>query len=356
MNTIRSFRRDDIPAVVDLRKRCFRRAGHEDVAGMAAHFERIFFDNPWYRGDFPSLLCVDGDGRAVGFLGVLARPLRMGHRQLWMAVFSQLMVDPDSRGEGHGYELLHTFLAGPQDISVAELATDNTRRIWERLGGKTSILQSLFWSRPLLPIQDMSSGLAKRLGWAGTAINLAAAGVDALILAAASDQPKTELESVPIKSSAELLVCLRKFADHETPWPDYDESGLEWILALLEDGLVGHKQRMANVFDATGEQLGWYIYNLTPSRHCEVVQLGGIPDQISAVITALVRDARRDRAVRLSGRVHGEYLAGLTSPSTHIVSRPPWVLVDAKKKDILVEFLTGQFYFSRLDGEWCLGF
>ena len=69
---------------------------------------------------------------------------------VWMAVPTQLMADPEDHTLA-GVTLLQTFMNGPQDFSVTDLAGDQTRRIRTALGDTLASLYSLYWIRPLKP-------------------------------------------------------------------------------------------------------------------------------------------------------------------------------------------------------------
>ncbi len=43
------------------------------LAAISAEFEEIFLRNPWLDENLPSLVCEDGNGAILGFIGVTRR-------------------------------------------------------------------------------------------------------------------------------------------------------------------------------------------------------------------------------------------------------------------------------------------
>ena len=101
----------------------------------------------------PSWVATEG-ARAVGFIGVMPRPMRLRGRALQAAVVTQLMVEPEKRFGMVAAQLLRKALAGPQTLTISDGANESSRRMWEALGGLTSTLYSLQWRRLLRPAQS----------------------------------------------------------------------------------------------------------------------------------------------------------------------------------------------------------
>ena len=147
---IRPFTPDDIPEVVDLHKRVF--PGNSFSPGeLEVHFRRLFFENPWYDADLPSLVYQEQGDKICGFYGVIPRRMRMKGRPIRAAVSSQFMVDPSVRNRLAAVELQSAFFAGPQDLSFTDGANEASRKIWEGLGGLTAFPYSVHWTRLLRP-------------------------------------------------------------------------------------------------------------------------------------------------------------------------------------------------------------
>src|SRR5207249_10440499 len=117
---------------------------------------------PWVDVRRSCLGCEEGGGRIVGFVGVGRRGLSMNGHRLLAAISSRFVVDPAGRAGVVAVRLAKAFLDGPQDLSISDEATDVSRRIWEGLGGTTSLLHSLHWTRPLRPARLALSLLRNR--------------------------------------------------------------------------------------------------------------------------------------------------------------------------------------------------
>src|SRR5437870_12027031 len=101
----------------------------------------------------------------------MPRRMSFNGRQITISVSSQFIVDPDSRSELAGVQLLKTHLTGPSDLTLTDEANNISRKLWEGLGGDTAPLFSIQWTRLLRPCRYAVSlveraGLAWPLSWA----------------------------------------------------------------------------------------------------------------------------------------------------------------------------------------------
>ena len=97
-------------------------------------------------------LVYERKGDIRGFLGVTPRLMRFKGPPILAAVCSQFVVDPEERGLA-GLQMLKTCFAGPQDLSIADEAGDNARKMWEWCGGSAVLPYSIHWVRPFQPAQ-----------------------------------------------------------------------------------------------------------------------------------------------------------------------------------------------------------
>src|SRR5688500_9179825 len=171
----------DIAEVVGLFELVYPEARWASHAECVSYFRDIFFGNPWADPTLPSWVAHDKDrgaSRIVGFIGVMPRPMRHEGRPLQAAVVSQLMVHPDKRHGLAAAQLLRKALAGRQELTLSDGANDASRRMWEALGGSTSVLYGMAWQRPLRPVQCarqlMSSQGARTLALLAAPLALAA--------------------------------------------------------------------------------------------------------------------------------------------------------------------------------------
>jgi len=93
-----------------------------------AYFREMLFNNPWRDPELPSWVAEE-DGRITGFQIVMPRPMRFGGHPIRVAVSCQFVVDPDKRRSLTALQLAQACMSGPQDLTLADGATDRARRI-----------------------------------------------------------------------------------------------------------------------------------------------------------------------------------------------------------------------------------
>ena len=93
---VRPFAAEDIAQVSELHRGMFRDGEHtpELERSYRCFFRDVYLENPWYDEGLSSLVCEDGNGKVIGFLGVMPRPIRVNGRSLRAAVSSMFMVAP----------------------------------------------------------------------------------------------------------------------------------------------------------------------------------------------------------------------------------------------------------------------
>src|ERR1044071_8269516 len=164
MPAVRPFVANDIPQVASLHQRVWG-AKAVGIGRYRRYFTEVFLEGS-DGSHLSSLVCEETGGRIVGFIGVVPRRVAIEGRCFQAAVSSQFIVEPASHSGLVAARLAKAFLEGPQDLSIADEANDAARRIWQRLGGTTALLHSLYWTRPLRPAGFVLSCLARRRGLA----------------------------------------------------------------------------------------------------------------------------------------------------------------------------------------------
>jgi len=360
MGHIRPFAESDIPQVARLHQAVFR---PRDVSGgerdrYHAYFSSVYFANPAYDSDLPSLV-YEADGRVVGFLGVVARRMRMGRTRLQAAVSSQFIVDANGRSGMVAVQLARSFLEGPQDLSIADEANDAARKLWEGLGGTTAVLPSIQWTRPLRPTRLALSLLRNRTALAPLA---ALAGPPSMILdALATRLPHSRLfQSKPHVLDGNL--CTDTVLAHQRECTtgsvsvEYDRETLEWLLERAARRKTDGSLQTLTTRHTDANVVGWYVYALDRGGTAEVLQLAAKPCSVEPVLDHLFYRAWRQGAAAVGGRLEPRFLQALSDKYCLFHRHAPWMLVHARRPDIVRAFQLGDMFFSRLDGEWCLGF
>ncbi|PYU11613.1 MAG: hypothetical protein DMG37_16035 [Acidobacteria bacterium] len=351
---IRPFSPKDIPEVVDLHKRVFP-GNPFSSSELEIHFRLLFFENPWYDADLPSLVYQEQGEKICGFYGVIPRRMRMQGRPIRAVVSSQFMVDPSVRNRLAAVELQRTFFAGPQDLSFTDGANDASRRIWEGLGGLTAFPYGVHWTRLLRPARYFLDRWEDR--GLSSATRLCVRPLSALadfFVARRHKSPFHQSEQSPEEdfSCETLLEHLPRFAVTKSLCPDYDESSLRWLLQQASEKQWHGKLRKALVRNEAGQIVGWYMYYLNPNGISQVLQLVATRNSIRRVLDQLFFHAWRSGSFAVSGRMDPEFATAFSEERCLFSFSGPRMLVHSRHADLREVIQRGDAFLTRLEGEW----
>ena len=326
---------------------------------LETYFLEMFFRNPWRNDDIPSLVYKAGNGAIVGFLGTIVRPIHFKENPLWMAVPTQLMADPEYR-EMCGFQLLRTFLAGPQDLSFTDVVNSSVKEIWRMLGGATASLQSLSWTRPLRPCRLLlrDFGSSRVLTALAKAAQPFCMAVDSSLVRSERNpfhQTRPDLEERELDVPG-LLECYQELGSRYSLSPFYESRTLEWLFQRLESISAGRDLRRVVLRRIDGRLVGWYLYLSAPGGIAQTIQVGCHPAESSLVFKHLYYDAWRQGSLAVSGRLQPEYLPTVAQPPGKLTCVGPWTLVHSKNPALLRGVLDGDAWLTRLEGEWWMNF
>src|SRR5262245_61146662 len=306
---IRRFASDDVGLVAGLHQRVYRKSeeySHDIDVAYRFFFHDVYLGNPWYEEQMSSLVYEEADGRITGFLGVMPRSMRVNGRPVRAAVSSMFMVDPNSRSSLAGLELMKAFISGPQDLSLADEATEGARKLWERLGGHTSALNSIYWTLPLRPTSFLNLRMAKEDHFRALAkASLPFCKVIDSALAASGGRfhrtPSRLLEeNLDVQT---LLECARTLWDSDRLHPEYQERSLRWLLETAEHEGEGGKLEKLALQNADHEVVGWYVYHLCKGGVAELLQIGFKHNYAKDVLDHLLHRTWSQGAVAVTGRL-----------------------------------------------------
>lgn len=358
---VRPLAEDDIPRVVELHRRVYPNAEKISLrteSAYRAHFEEIFLRHPWCDEAMPSLVYHEGDGRITGCLGVMPCRMSWDRRPIQVATTHHFMVDPSSRSTLAGVRLLKTFLAGPQDLSLATEANNMSRKVWEGLGGKTLLLYSIRWTRALRPSRFVLFRLETRRSLAPFALALRPLGW--VIDAALARAPRSHFQqSVPRVSGEDLdgetmLGCLHECSRGRSLCSVYDDGSLKWLFDILARKETDGTFRKVLVRNLKQKIIGWYLYYLNPGGVSEVVQIGAKDDSIEDVLDHLFYHAWRQGAIAVSGQLDPRFMPAFLAKQCFLHGGS-WTLAHSRNPDLLRTLDRGNAFLTRLEGEWPLG-
>ena len=326
---------------------------------MTELFPRLFLNSPWRHPDLPCLVSEDPDGRPEGMIAVGARPMNFQGSQITAAIGADLFVSPDSRSRMAGVGLLKTFLNGPQDITICDVANETTRRIWERMGGTVATQYNLNWYGILRPTK-LASGIAqdKPLGGFGssTVLRYMAPMTDRILPQRLKlDLPNTDLlrglDSETLTAS-EFGENLESLTSEDDLAPIYYRDAAEWTWRRLPY-LSSDEGRLTarSIRNSRGDLLGWYIYKLTDSSIANVLLIAAKQSHAGLVIDHLTMQAWQEGAAAIMGRVQPRLLQPLLDRGFGLRPRSTYTLVHSRNEDLVDCFRHGTAWLSVLDGE-----
>ena len=364
-NLIRRLTGDDIPAVAALFYKVHlaneATTSKSSLAAISAEFEEIFLRNPWLDENLPSLVCEDGNGAILGFIGVTPRKMNIKGRPVVAAVSAHLMLEPGRRTELAGMRLLQRFLSGPQELSIADFANDIGQKVWYALGGKTSPIHSIQWVKLLRPgACALTSGEGKlrslrRLSPITRPLGRLSDALMARIAPGRFHFSAPDL--IPKELDDEtLLALISRFGAFYSMRPEYDLRSLSWLIRRAEKINRRGELRKIALRDVSGAIAGWYLYYLNSGGSSEVLQLCARAASAGAVLDHLFHHAWSNGSALISGRLEPQLLPALSSRRCHLNCGPPWVMVHARDPEILQTVERGDVFLSKLDGEWCTSY
>ena len=349
----------DIAEVVRLFEHVYPGARWPSQAECESYFRDIFFGNPWVDSRLPSWVAYEKDRsrdtRIVGFIGVMPRPMRHEGRSIQAAVVSQLMVDRDKRHGLAAAQLLRKALAGPQELTLSDGANDASRKMWEALGGSTSVLYGMSWQRPLRPVKCALQLMAGQ-GARATALLAAplAAAADAYVARRTSLSRPGELLAEPL-DAASLLAALQGVAPATALKPDYDFQSLHWLLAQA-GAKRRHGELQARLLRQRGGRIaGWFLYYLNGGTS-KVLQLEALKGSESQVLGALLHHAWQGGASAIEGRLEPRFARTMSQQHCFFRGLGAHALIHARDAAVLGALQRGDAFFSRLEGEWWMRF
>lgn len=356
--TVRPLEESDIPRIAELHEKVLGQAARGASPSLPERLARVFLQHPWQGESLPSWVYEDARGKVVGCLGVVPRPMTFNGRRILAAISHSFIVDPGSRSTLAALALVQKFLAGRQDLSLAE-GNSVSRAILEGAGGFTSLIYSLCWTRPLRPGRYVLSFLRKRgLPAAARWMLLPFCQLaDALTPLVAR---RFRLVEPPVLAggldAAALRQLLGDFTLDRSLRPHYDERSLTWLLETLAQKQERGTLQKVVVRNARREPIGWYLYYGKPGGVGTVVQLGAKEGCAEHVLDHLFFHARQRGMVAVSGQVDPAFF--------HLYSRRDcvfhhdggsWILLHSRAPELRHAIDRGDAFLTRLEGEWWVG-
>ncbi len=360
MATIRVLAEEDVPAAAALLARVYPEHRWSSQAACESYIREMLFDNPWRDPEVPSWVAEE-DGRISGFYAVMPRRMRLRGRAVRVAVGCQFMVDPLKRNSLTALQMAKAFVSGPQDLTLADAASDWARRMWIALGGTAPLHYSLHWTRPLRPARYALSLLERRAALPrplALAARPAGALADALVSRLRPNRfhENNDDFSEEALDAATMLADLPAVLDGSILQPMYDARSLAWLLDQTARKTFYGTLRAQVVRDGKRQIAGWYLYYVRAGALNEVIQIAARRDAYDRVLRRLLADAWRHGATAVRGRVDPRFARELSDQHCWCRWDGAWTLAYSRDPAIMAAIHQGDAFLSRLEGEWWLRF
>lgn len=360
MSEIRVLQSSDIPALAGMFQRVFRDPKAPPGKGLADYLQHFYLDAPGQDIGITSLVHLNDGGEMTGFVGATGLPMTFQGRQLRAAICGSLMVEGRDADPLAGARLLKAFLAGPQDLSFSETASEVSAAMWMKLRGLSLPQYSLDWLRIIRPAGFFTELGMSRISAARFLRPLARKTDDVLLGRMRADdlrwsgipatwngQGSFKTSDVSADDFAELFVRLTA---RYLLRPAFPSAQLAYILQDTKHARAEGEANFCKVEARTGAVIGAFVYHGDAGRIGRVLQILSIPGQERQVIDCLIAHAAARGLVALRGRTQPallEAMLGRRISFTHIASS----VIHAKDPEILQAFQNGEGFFNGLAGE-----
>ncbi len=347
--------RADIPAVAGIHMRVFAGTDGEPSEGLRSYYETVFFDNPWYDEQQPSLVYRSKKGKVDGFLGVITRRMNFKGRSIRIAIPHRLMVAPDCSSPWAAVKMIKRFLSGPHDLVLGDGTNDLGRKFMEGMGASISHLYSMNWICPLRPCSYSRSVFLKHremkflaaVSWPVCyLLDRLAHKTPLSPLRGAQPNDCTAVEM----NSPLLLSCIEEFSEQAPLRPEYNTEDMKWLWDFLRSNTQRGQLQGLEVRNAKGRRIGAYLYYLSSAKLAEVMLLLARHDSIDTVFKHLLNHALHRGAICVYGRMEPRLLQSFGG-SNCLIKRGNWAVVHARDPEILNVINRGDAMLSALEGE-----
>ncbi len=348
---IRPLARADLPAVAALYAGFMAWDVEATRDALVAYYARTMLDHPSVDPEIPTLVYEDPQDGVVAVLGSNVRRFAYRDREVRVACGGPLLAHPAHRPRGVGALLLRAYLAGPQDLTADDRATDQVHDIGLRLGMETYGVASLGWSLVLARAGFVAAAIARRAGGADRGPGRHLTRIGSLPPSRRRTPPESGA-SEPLTNAAliELIDGLRRAFPLR---PRYDDAHLTWLFAEMERANVEGRLVRRLVRGDDGRPLGGYVMYVASGGIAEVIQLAAAEADVPLVLDHLIHDAAAGGAVEVRGRFEHHLITTLRRRRCRLVPID-WAFLHGRDPELLAAAHGGRALLTRLDGEWWL--
>lgn len=362
MGQIRPLAATDIPSVAVLFQRAFKRTDAAPADNFVACLHGLYVDHPLIHDSLPSLVHESSSGIS-GFISRHRLPMQIEGRHVNGALFGTIMADNRAGHSLIGPKLLKAALAGPQDFSFADTASDISRTLGQRLGCAPLAGHSLNWMRIIRPSRWLADQVAQRFRPFGLLAPIAGAADDLLRNrlcpnrqrwfaygdrnAAKGATKAASAQDIDAERFASLFTELSGRFALRPRWSRTDVAVLS--RQAMEKQQFGPASFVA-VIDHRGNAVGCFLYHLKKGSTARVLQVVAAEGAEGAVIDALIGHAADNGASAVIGRTEpylmdamlGRRIVFTNTASSMIHTRDTDILAAITRSDALLNGFVGE--------------
>jgi hypothetical protein len=310
--------------------------------------------DPWADPELPSLVAVDDGGAIVGFVACQPRRMWLDQEPVRAVCLSHLDVEPSARTANVGPQLMRQVLAGPQDLTFSDTASEIVARLWRILGGAVDDARRCDWVLTLRATrwaaQVVRTSIRQRqVGRAQVpvaALPFQAAGRRLLKIAFPGLPAGVEFRAT---DAAGFVVAADTASRRLRVRPRYDVS---YVDTLLKRVALGGGDVVSGAI-ADGDRVAGAAVYVIRERVARVLAVLTTTADAGQVLGALAADAKARGAVVLTGR-NEPVLAEALNERLAVLGFARRPIVHTRNPEIRDALLQGSAVINRLDSDWWL--
>lgn len=348
---IRLFSEEDLEIVADMSKELIPLSSLMTKEQCISKLRQLYLENEFHRNGTASLVYEDKSGDVIGFMGITEQPMLLNGRTIIAANSSQMMVRSKKNAAFASIQLIKSLMNGGYNLCFADSATDIAKSLWERCGGTTGELHSMYFRQMLKPHHVVRNHLFGK--YVSPVISPLCKTGDAVLNHLPGSpfkfkKPDIEIKKMEVEELLDLIQNPQQSVDLK---PTYTLQNLKWRINLLESEQRYGPFRAIKMVAGNNHIAGWVLYHLKKNGVCEIIQLEAKSGMEMQVYQALCFDARQGGGAELVGRLDPRHYGNLGYKSTLFMPGFRWMLIHSKNPELIQSIKSGNAMMTRLEGD-----
>lgn len=342
--------RQDVPAVVELFLRVFRRGGVPSP-DMLDYFERCLFTAPFYDPALGSMVHRGADGAVDAALLVIPMQVRIGTRVMTGRLTSNYMTDPRRRTRG-GAEMVLAIRPRYQDFCFSDSANAVSAGHWRAIGGHNLPVQSLDWRLLFRPAQWLLRQRGRRLpGWLRTGLHPFARGGDALLRRLVPGLRRLPPGHGAPMEAADFIAVAPRLVERFALHPVWSAGELAWLLDMAGRNRLHGDLQLRQLRDEKGEVIGATAFYARPGGMARVLNILTRPRHERAVAADLLAHLQAMGCLGAEGLAQPFLMPALSAHKGMVFVPRGAYCLSTRHPEIVDAALRGDCYLGGLMGE-----